>query len=462
MAEGTPKKSLWGGRFEGALDAQIDAFNRSFRFDRQIFFHDVSASAAWAVALAKVGALQPEEAQKLGAALEDLSREATTQSDFFGADDAFEDVHSFLETKLSEKTGDAARRLHAGRSRNDQVATALRLWLRDSIDATLGELATLQKAFVAFGEQHFGVVMPGYTHLQRAQPILLSHWALAYREMLVRDEARLREIRTRVNVMPLGSGALAGTSQGVDRAALAKALGFEGVTRNSLDAVSDRDFAVEFCAAASIAMSHLSRFSEDVILYASTEFGFFRLTDRISTGSSLMPQKKNPDPLELLRGKSGRVYGHLMGLLTTLKGLPLAYNKDLQEDKEPLFDTAATLREAFRVSTVVLANLEPQPERMREAASRGFLNATELADYLARKGLPFRDAHDVSGKAVLEAQKRGCELEALPLEVLQSLDKRIEKDIYAALSLEAALATKNAFGGTAPERVKQALRDAAK
>jgi argininosuccinate lyase len=455
-----PQDSLWGGRFQGRVHPSIAAFNRSFDFDRALFGSDVTASRAWARALRGAGVLAADEMSALEKAFAELLTKAS--DDTFLRDANVEDVHSFLESRLAELTGDTARRVHTGRSRNDQVATAFRLWTRDAVDALLPEVRKTQAALLTLADKAPLAPMPGYTHLQRAQPVLFAHWCLAYFEMLERDAGRLRDLRPRLNVMPLGSGALAGTSQNVDRAAIAQELGFGGITRNSLDAVSDRDFALELCAAGSILMVHLSRVAEDVILYASQEFGFFDLSDAISTGSSLMPQKKNPDPMELVRGKSGRVFGHLTGLLAAMKGLPLAYNKDMQEDKEALFDTVATLRVCLEATSVTLQELTPKPERMREAATRGYLNATELADYLVRKGVPFRYAHDTAGKIVLEAVKRGVEIDALPLDAIRVHAPQADADVFEALSLERTLASKNVPGGTAPNRVSEALAEAKK
>jgi argininosuccinate lyase len=450
------EKKLWGGRFTGRPDAGFAAYNRSFDFDRRLFVADVRGSLAHAEGLRAAGALTGDEAEQIRTGLETLLARSERESDFF-ADEKAEDVHSFIEARLVALVGDAGRKIHAGRSRNDQVATALRLWLRDEIDALGASVRATQRALLALAEAHSEAVIPGYTHLQRAQPVLWAHWCLAYFEMLARDRERLSDARRRTNVMPLGSAALAGTSYPIDRYAVARSLGFEAISRNSLDAVSDRDFCVEFAGAASLVMVHLSRLAEDIIVYATTEFGFLELGDAISTGSSLMPQKKNPDALELVRGKSARVFGHAMSLLTLLKGLPLAYNKDMQEDKEAVFDTADTVRASLDVMTTVLGNIRLREERAREAAARGYMNATELADYLARKGLPFREAHEAVGRIVLHAIGRGRELHQLALEEMRALSPLIEEDVYAALSLERTLATKSQAGGTSPARVGEAL-----
>ena len=363
-----------------------------------------------------------------------------------------EDVHSFVEARLVELIGDAGRKLHTGRSRNDQVATDFRLWMRQSIDNLHALLRLTQTALLDFADANREVVIPGYTHLQRAQPVLLAHWCLAYFEMLTRDGERLIDTRRRVNIMPLGSAALAGTSFPIDREALAKSLGFDGVSRNSLDAVSDRDFCVEFLSACSLIMVHLSRLAEDVIIYATTEFGFFELGDAIATGSSLMPQKKNPDSMELVRGKAGRVFGDLVGLLTTLKGLPLAYNKDMQEDKEAVFDAFDTVTASLQVTNTVLANIS-----VNNVALGGYMNATELADYLVRKGLPFRDAHDIVGKVVIRAIELGTQIEEMSIDELQKFSTLIDADVYQALSLEQTINAKSQTGGTARALVKESL-----
>lgn len=457
----TDQKKLWGGRFEGKTDPGFAEFNDSFRFDRRLFVADVTASIAYSRAIEGAGVLTSAEGAEIRNALEAILEKGKAGESYFKDANA-EDVHSFVEARLIEATGDLGRKLHTGRSRNDQVATDFRLWLRASIDELGGTAKDLQTALLDFADANRDVVIPGYTHLQRAQPVLLAHWCLAYFEMLARDRERLGDVRKRVNVMPLGSAALAGTSFPIDREAVARDLGFESVSRNSLDAVSDRDFCVEFLSACALVMVHLSRFAEDVILYATSEFGFFELGDAIATGSSLMPQKKNPDSMELVRGKAGRVFGDLMALLATLKGLPLAYNKDMQEDKEVVFDAFDTVSASLKVSATVLHNISVNNERARAAASSGYMNATELADYLVRKGVPFRDAHEVVGKIVVRAIEAGKESEGLSLEELQSFSPLIDADVYDALSLERTLKSKSQTGGTAPEAVdadlKRALR----
>jgi argininosuccinate lyase len=448
MAE---SKNLWGGRFQEKSDPGFANFNNSFRFDRRLFDADVVASIAWCRALQHAGVLTPEESNQITQALESVRAEGAP------VESAAEDVHSYVEARLVELTGDVGRKLHTGRSRNDQVATDLRLWLRQSIDDLSGSVKEVQSSLLEFAEANREVVIPGYTHLQRAQPVLLAHWCLAYFEMLARDRDRLTDARRRVNILPLGSAALAGTSFPIDREALAAALEFEGVSRNSLDAVSDRDFAIEFLSACSLIMVHLSRLAEDIILYATSEFGLFELGDAIATGSSLMPQKKNPDSMELVRGKAGRVFGGMLALLTTLKGLPLAYNKDMQEDKEAVFDAFDTASSSLNVTATVLRNISVNKDRAHKAASSGYMNATELADYLVRKGVAFREAHEMAGKIVMRAIELGKELEQLDLGELRQFSGLIDQDVYEALSLEQTLRSKAQIGGTARENVEARL-----
>jgi argininosuccinate lyase len=440
---------MWGGRFTDKTDPGFAAFNSSFRFDRRLFEADVAASIAYSHALENAKVISVEEGTQIRQGLETILKNGCT-------DDAqVEDVHSFVEARLVELIGVAGRKLHTGRSRNDQVATDFRLWLRQALDHLDATVRLTQTALLDFAESNREVVIPGYTHLQRAQPVLLAHWCLAYFEMLARDSERLIDARRRVNVMPLGSAALAGTSFPIDREALAKSLGFDGVSKNSLDAVSDRDFCVEFLSACSLIMVHLSRLAEDIILYATTEFGLFELSDAIATGSSLMPQKKNPDSMELVRGKAGRVFGDLVGLLTTLKGLPLAYNKDMQEDKEAVFDSLDTVNSCLAVTSTVLGNIS-----VKHATLEGYMNATELADYLVRKGVPFREAHETAGKVVLRAIELGTGIEQLSLAELQGLSNRIGADVYEALSLDQTLNSKSQIGGTARAAVSESLAKA--
>ena len=447
---------LWGGRFTGEADAEFARFNASFRFDRRLLEADIEGSLAQAEALAGAEIISWEEAGRIAYALKEISRKASEQPDYLDGREA-EDVHSFVEAELVSMIGDPGYKLHTGRSRNDQVATDLRLFLRGEIDSIQALVVGLQRALVELAEANPDCIIPGYTHLQRAQPLLLAHYLLAYFEMLARDRSRLSEIRSRVNRLPLGSGALAGTGFPIDREMIARRLGFEGLCENSLDAVSDRDFVIEFVGAASIIMVHLSRLSEDFIIYSTSEFDFLELSDAVSTGSSLMPQKKNPDSLELIRGKAGRVFGHHTALLAMMKGLPLAYNKDMQEDKEALFDTIDTLAGSLSVMTTVLGNVRVKCDRAREAASKGFLNATDLADYLVRRGLEFRRAHEVVGRAVGYAISCEKALEDLSLEEFNQFSPLFEEDLYPALRLEASVAGKNARGGTSPDRVREAL-----
>jgi argininosuccinate lyase len=437
---------MWGGRFTGKTDPGFAAFNNSFRFDRRLFEADVMASVAYSQALENAKVISAEEGTRIRDGLATILKNGCSE------DAAAEDVHSFVEARLVELIGDAGRKLHTGRSRNDQVATDFRLWLRQAIDHLDATLRLTQSALLDFAESNRETTIPGYTHLQRAQPVLLAHWCLAYFEMLTRDRERLTDTRQRVNVMPLGSAALAGTSFPIDREALAKSLGFDSVSRNSLDAVSDRDFCVEFLNACALVMVHLSRLAEDIILYATSEFGFFELGDAIATGSSLMPQKKNPDSMELVRGKTGRVFGDLLGLLTTMKGLPLAYNKDMQEDKEAVFDAFDTVTSSLQVTSTVLMNIH-----VNEVALGGYMNATELADYLVRKGMPFRDAHEIVGKVVMRAIDLKTPIEEMGIDELRKFSALIEADVYQALSLEQTINAKSQIGGTARAMVMESL-----
>ena len=453
MSEG---KKLWGGRFKESADTHFAAFNNSFRFDVRLLEVDVEASRAYCRALLSAGVIHSDDASSILDGLGTILQKAQSDPAYLLDTDA-EDVHSFVEARLVQLIGDAGKKLHTGRSRNDQVATDFRLWVRNAIDSLQEQLRGTQTALLDFAQTNLSIVIPGYTHLQRAQPVLLAHWCLAYFEMLARDAQRLREARSHVNVLPLGSAALAGTSLNVDREGLARELGFESISRNSLDAVSDRDFVVEFLSACSLVMMHLSRLAEDIILYCTTEFGFFELGDAIATGSSLMPQKKNPDSMELVRGKTGRVFGHLHAMLTTMKGLPLAYNKDMQEDKEAVFDGFDTVSDSLQISATVLRNVSVNVDRASAAAAKGYMNATELADYLVGKGIPFREAHEVVGKIVMYALELGKELGELKLEELTKFSKEISSDVFDVLTVEQTLNAKAATGGTAPVTVERAL-----
>lgn len=453
---------LWGGRFEGENDALFARFNESLSFDRRLWQADITGSQAYAKGLRKAGVLNDEEASQIQEGLQSIEADLKSNPALFdeGIQQGVEDIHSFIEGELVRRIGDVGKKLHAGRSRNDQVATDVRLFTRSAIDTLQANVCEVQRALLELAEAHQDVAIPGYTHLQKAQPVLLAHHLLAYVEMLERDKERLQDARRRTNRLPLGSGALAGTNYPVDRQLLCDLLHFDSITPNSMDAVSDRDFVCDVLHASCLIMMHLSRLSEDFIVFASTEFGILEMGDAVSTGSSIMPQKKNPDALELIRGKTGRVYGNLMSLLTTLKGLPLCYNKDMQEDKEPLFDTLDTVNDCLAVTAIVLRNTLVKRERAQRAASRDYLNATELADYLVRKGVPFRDAHGVAGRAVLHAVSNGLQLEELSLATYKSFSNLIEEDIFDALSLESALAGKNVPGGTAPNHVRHALEQA--
>ena len=448
-------QKLWGGRFTQPTDAFVEAFTASVTFDQRLYKHDIQGSIAHARMLAKVGVLQAAEAEDIVNGLNDI--EAQIERGEFDWSVALEDVHMNIEARLTDKIGIAGKKLHTGRSRNDQVATDIRLYLRDEVTAIQAELARLQSALLTIAEREAETIMPGFTHLQTAQPVTFGHHMLAWFEMLKRDFGRLSDCRKRLNFMPLGSAALAGTSYPIDRAMTAQLLGFDGVCENSLDAVSDRDFAIEFTAAAALIMTHLSRFSEELVLWSSAQFDFIELSDQFCTGSSIMPQKKNPDVPELVRGKTGRVNGHLVSLLTLMKGQPLAYNKDNQEDKEPLFDTIDTLRGSLRAFADMMPALKVKAERMREAARRGFATATDLADYLVRIGVPFRDAHEIVGKAVRYGVEQGKDLSEMTLAELQQFSDCIEQDVFQYLTLEGSVAARNHIGGTAPAQVKAAV-----
>jgi len=445
----------WGGRFSEATDRFVEEFTASVNFDRRLYRHDIAGSIAHARMLQKVGVLSAGECDSIIKGLQEILGEIE-RGDFAWAV-ALEDVHMNIEARLTERIGVAGKKLHTGRSRNDQVATDVRLYLRDEIDALDADLRRLQQALLDQAEREADTLMPGFTHLQVAQPITLGHHLLAWFEMLVRDRARFQDCRRRVNVLPLGAAALAGTSYPIDRAYTAELLGFDGVAENSLDAVSDRDFAIEFCAAAALLLTHLSRFSEELILWASAQFDFINLPDRFCTGSSIMPQKKNPDVPELVRGKTGRVNGDLIALLTLMKGQPLAYNKDNQEDKEPLFDAIDTARACVRAYADMVPAIEPKRDHMRRAALTGFATATDLADYLVRKGVPFRDAHEVVGKAVRYGVEQGKDLGAMQLDELRQFSKAIDQDVFGVLTLEGSVAARDHFGGTAPRQVRAAV-----
>ena len=448
-------KKLWGGRFTAATNEFVETFTASVDFDQRLYRHDINGSVAHAAMLAKVGVLTEAECKTITKGLNDIL--ADIERGDFAWSVALEDVHMNIEARLTERVGDVGKKLHTGRSRNDQVATDIRLYLRDEIDVLCEGLLAMQQTLLTLAEREAGTIMPGFTHLQTAQPVTFGHHMLAWFEMIERDRQRFIDARKRTNIMPLGAAALAGTSYPIDRAYTAELLGFAGIAENSLDAVSDRDFAIEFNAAAAILMMHLSRFSEELVLWSSAQFNFIELGDSFCTGSSIMPQKKNPDVPELVRGKSGRVYGNLTALLTLMKSQPLAYNKDNQEDKEPLFDTVDTLLASVHVYTEMLADIQINKDVMYAAASRGFSTATDLADYLVRKGLAFRDAHEVVGLSVRFCIDNNKDLPACSLDELQQFSKVIEEDVYEVLTLEGSVSARNHPGGTAPEQVRAAI-----
>ena len=445
----------WSGRFSEPVSDLVKRYTASVFFDRRMAAQDIRGSLAHAKMLARQGIIAAADLSAIERGMAQIAGEIERGEFNWNLDD--EDVHLNIEKRLTALIGDAGKRLHTGRSRNDQVATDIRLWLRDTIDLLDGLFATLSHALLDVAEAHAETPLPGFTHLQVAQPVTFGHHLLAYVEMFARDRERFADCRKRVNRLPLGAAALAGTTFPIDREFVARELGFDGVCANSLDAVSDRDFAIEFCAAASLTMVHVSRFSEELILWMSPRVGFIDLADRFCTGSSIMPQKKNPDVPELARGKSGRVFGHLMGLLTLMKGQPLAYNKDNQEDKEPLFDTADTLIDTLRIFADMVPGIRVKPEAMAAALRQGFATATDLADYLVRKGLPFRDAHEAVARAVRAAETKGCDLPDLTLAELQAFSALIGADVFGVLTVPGSLAARNHIGGTAPDQVKAAI-----
>ena len=442
----------WSGRFNEPVSELVKKYTGSIDFDKRLAQWDIQGSLAHAQMLCQAGVLSGEDLAAIERGMAEILAEIEAGRLQWSLD--LEDVHMNIERRLTDKIGDAGKRLHTGRSRNDQVATDIRLWLRDQISIIQTLIQSLQTALLDLAEQHAETVMPGFTHLQVAQPVSFGHHMLAYVEMLGRDYERMADCRRRVNRMPLGAAALAGTTYPVRREVTAELLGFEQICQNSLDAVSDRDFAVEFTAAASLVMIHLSRLSEELILWMSPRFGFIDIADRFCTGSSIMPQKKNPDVPELVRGKSGRVIGHLIGLITLMKSQPLAYNKDNQEDKEPLFDTADTLIDTLRIYADMMRGVSVKPENMRAAVMQGFATATDLADYLVKKGMPFRDSHEVVARAVRHADEAGVDLSQLPLAVLQGFSSLISEDVYQVLTPEGSLNARNHLGGTAPEQVR--------
>jgi argininosuccinate lyase len=452
------KSKAWSGRFSEPVDALVKRYTASVDFDKRLAEFDIQGSLAHADMLAAQKIISTDDLAAIQRGLAEILEEIRSGKFEWLLD--LEDVHLNIEKRLTDKIGDAGKRLHTARSRNDQVATDVRLWLRAAVDDILELIRKLQLSILDLAEQHFDTVMPGFTHLQVAQPVTFGHHLMAYFEMLKRDAGRLSDCRKRINQLPLGAAALAGSGYPVDRERVAKTLGFDGVCENSLDAVSDRDFAIEFTAAASLIMTHLSRFSEELILWSSPRFGFVDIADRYCTGSSIMPQKKNPDVPELVRGKTGRVSGHLVALLTLMKGQPLAYNKDNQEDKEPLFDTVDTLLDTLTIYADMLRGIKVNKQAMRRAVLEGFATATDLADYLVKKGLPFRDAHEVVALAVRHAESKDCDLADLALADLQKFSALVAEDVYTVLTPEGSLASRRHIGGTAPEQVKQAITKA--
>lgn len=444
----------WGGRFNEPTDAFVARFTASVQFDQRMYEQDIRGSVAHAKMLTKVGVLTDAECADILQGLKEI--QSDIESGNFEWSIELEDVHMNIEAALTKKIGITGKKLHTGRSRNDQVATDIRLYVRDEIDNVLLEITRLQQGIVGLARLEADTVMPGFTHLQTAQPVTFGHHLMAWFEMLSRDYERFVDCRKRVNILPLGAAALAGTTYPIDRHMTTELLGFTAPTENSLDSVSDRDFAIEFCAASSIMMMHMTRYSEELVMWASAQFNFINLPDRFCTGSSIMPQKKNPDVPELVRGKSGRVYGHLMSLLTLMKSQPLAYNKDNQEDKEPLFDAIDTIKGCLRAFADMVPAIEAKRDNMREAALRGFSTATDLADYVVRKGIPFRDAHEIVGKAVAYGIQQSKDLGEMSLEELQQFSDQIGDDVFEVLTLDGSVSARDHIGGTAPNQVRQA------
>lgn len=447
--------TLWSGRFSEPVDARVKRYTASIPFDWRLAPFDIQGSLAHAAMLEKIGVLTAQDLTDIRRGLGEIL--ATFEAGQFQWNLDDEDIHFNIERDLTRRIGDAGKRLHTGRSRNDQVATDVRLWLRASIDGIQAQIARARHALLDLAEQHADTVMPGFTHLQAAQPVTFGHHLMAWQAMLSRDAERLADCRRRVNRLPLGAAALAGTSYPIDREFVAAQLGFEGICDNSLDAVSDRDFAIEFLATGALIMTHLSRMAEEMVLWMTPRFGFIDLADRFCTGSSIMPQKKNPDVPELMRGKTGRMNGHLIALLTLMKGQPLAYNKDNQEDKEPLFDAVDTLIDTLTLFAEMIPGIRVNKDRMRQAAIEGYATATDLADYLVKKGLPFREAHEAVARAVATAEQKGCDLADLSLAELQAFSNLVSDDVYAVLTLEGSIAARDHLGGTAPDQVRAAI-----
>lgn len=444
--------ALWGGRFLGESDKFFKKFNSSLSFDYILAECDILASIAWSRSLVEVCVLTKSEQKRIESALLFLKQKILNNSKEILKSNS-EDIHSWIEENLIKEVGDLGKKLHTGRSRNDQIATDLKLWCKNIIHVTLKNIINLQKIFVITASNNYNVIMPGYTHLQRAQPITFAYWCLSYLQMLKRDVSRLEDLLKRIDVSPLGSGALSGTAWNIDRDKLALSMGFSSATNNSLDSVSDRDYVVELLSSASIGMMHLSRFSEDLIFFNSNEANFIELSDSITSGSSLMPQKKNPDALELIRGKCGRVYGSMISILVVLKSLPLSYNKDMQEDKEGLFDSMKTWNDCLSMASLILKNIQVNNQSCRKAAEKSYSNSTEIADYLVKKGIPFRKAHDISGKLVLRAIKEKKSLNDLDLSIFQKYSSVIEQDIYSNITLKACLEKRFSQGGVSPDQV---------
>ena len=455
MSQTNPSQYTWAGRFSEPMSDLVKRYTASVDFDQRMWQQDIRGSLAHAGMLARQGIISAADLADIQRGMAQIVSEIEAGTFEWSLD--LEDVHLNIEKRLTTLVGDAGKRLHTGRSRNDQVATDIRLYLRDAIDDIVVLLGQFQNNLLDLAEREAATPMPGFTHLQVAQPITFGHHLLAWFEMTRRDRERFADVRKRTNRLPLGAAALAGTTYPIDREFVAAELGFDGVCENSLDAVSDRDFAIEFCAAASLLMMHFSRMSEELVLWMNPRFGFVRIADRFCTGSSIMPQKKNPDVPELARGKTGRVYGHLMSLLTLMKGQPLAYNKDNQEDKEPLFDTVDTVTDTLRIFADMIAGVSARPDNMRQALRQGFATATDLADYLTRKGLPFRDAHEAVGLAVKRAEELGVDLPDLPFAELQAFSPLIADDVFDVLTVEGSLAARSHIGGTAPARVREAI-----
>lgn len=449
-------KKPWAGRFKQKTSGLVDSFTESVSFDSRLWKHDINGSIAHAKMLAKQKIIPKKDALAIVKGLEKIAKEIETGKFKFKKE--LEDVHMNIESALTNKIGSAGKKLHTARSRNDQVALDLRLYLREETDSVISLIQELQKSLLKIAEKNADILMPGYTHLQRAQPVLLSHHLLAYIEMLQRDRSRFEDCMKRMDVLPLGSCALAGTTLPIDRASVAKELGFKSVSKNSIDSVSDRDFAIEFLSCSSVCIMHLSRMAEELVLWSSEEFGFIEISDTFTTGSSIMPQKKNPDVAELIRGKTGRIFGSLIALLTIMKGLPLAYNRDMQEDKQPVFDTADTMRSCLEIMNKMLPAIKFKASRMRATAGEGFSTATDLAEYLVKKGTPFREAHEITGRIVLYCINSNKGLESLELKELKAFSPNISRDIYTALKPAESVKKRSSYGGTSPSEVKRQIK----